>query len=145
MPFVVTSCASKVHRASGPGRGKPVLICSLACSLAFHVATLERSSYTKIEASEAMTPLVSLFCCVVASSRRKRGNRQITSVLPIGLVCDLRIINPRRACAARVTVVVVCVCQSVSQSCTLISHFTSHQSLHKRYHIISVRYRSKNM
>ena len=25
-PSVVTSCASKVHRASGPGRGKPALI-----------------------------------------------------------------------------------------------------------------------
>ena len=71
MLFVVTSCASKVHRASGPGRGKPVLMCILACSLAFH--TLERTSYRKIEASVAMTPLVSLFCCVVASSRRKCG------------------------------------------------------------------------
>ena len=33
MPFVVTSCACKKHRASGPGRGKPVLISILACSL----------------------------------------------------------------------------------------------------------------
>ena len=42
----MTSCASKVHRASGPGRGsKPVLICILACSLAI---TFKRSGYTKI-------------------------------------------------------------------------------------------------
>ena len=26
MPFVVTSCAFKIHRASGRGRGKPVLL-----------------------------------------------------------------------------------------------------------------------
>ena len=39
MPFVVTSCACKIHRASGCGRGKPVLICILACSLAFHAIT----------------------------------------------------------------------------------------------------------
>ena len=48
MPFVVTSCAFKTHRASGRGGGKPVLICILACSLAFHAITFERSSYTKI-------------------------------------------------------------------------------------------------
>ena len=48
MPFVVTSCAFKIHRASGRGGGMPVLICILACSLAFHAITFERSSYTKI-------------------------------------------------------------------------------------------------
>ena len=46
MPFVVTSCACKIHRASGRGRGS--LICILACSLAFHAITFERSSYTKV-------------------------------------------------------------------------------------------------
>ena len=46
MPFVVTSCAFKIHRASGRGGGKPVLICILACSLAFHAITF--GSYTKI-------------------------------------------------------------------------------------------------
>ena len=45
MPFVVTSFACKIHRASG---GKPVLICILACSLAFHAIAFELSSYTKI-------------------------------------------------------------------------------------------------
>ena len=48
MPFVVTSCAFKINRASGRGRGKPVLIGILACSIAFHAITLEHSSYTKI-------------------------------------------------------------------------------------------------
>ena len=48
MPFVVTSCAFKIHRESGRGRGKPVLICILACSLAFHAVTLERSMFMKI-------------------------------------------------------------------------------------------------
>ena len=45
MPFVVISCATKVHRASGPGRGKPVL---MACSLGFHAITSERGTFTKI-------------------------------------------------------------------------------------------------
>ena len=48
MPFVVTSCAFKIHRASGPGRGKPVLISILACSLGFHAITFERGTFTKI-------------------------------------------------------------------------------------------------
>ena len=33
-------------------------------------------AFKKNETSVAMNPLVSLFCCVVARSRRKRGNRQ---------------------------------------------------------------------
>ena len=45
--IVVTSCACKIHRASGRGRGKPALICILAFSLAFH-SIIERSSYAKI-------------------------------------------------------------------------------------------------
>ena len=48
MPFVVTSSAFKIHGASRHGRGKPVLICILACRLAFHAITFERSSYTNI-------------------------------------------------------------------------------------------------
>ena len=48
MPFVVTSCAFKIQRASGRGRGKPVPICILACSLGFHAITLEHSSFMKI-------------------------------------------------------------------------------------------------
>ena len=43
----MTSFASKVHRASGPGRGKPVLICIMAFSLGFHAITLEHSTLTK--------------------------------------------------------------------------------------------------
>ena len=40
MPFVVTSCAFKIHRVSGPARGKPVLISILfAFSLMFHAIT----------------------------------------------------------------------------------------------------------
>ena len=38
----MTSCAFKIHRASGPGRGKPVLIALLACSVGFHAITFER-------------------------------------------------------------------------------------------------------
>ena len=48
MPFVVTSCTLKIHRVSGGGRGKPVLICILACLLAFHAITLEHSIFMKI-------------------------------------------------------------------------------------------------
>ena len=57
MPFVVTSCAFKIHRASGRGRGKPVLICILACSLAI---TFERRSYIKISFFNDATKLLSL-------------------------------------------------------------------------------------
>ena len=57
MPFVVTSCAFKIHRASGRGRGKPVLICILACSLAI---TFERRSYIKIAFFNDATKLLSL-------------------------------------------------------------------------------------
>ena len=48
-----------------------------------------------------------------------------------GMWCSL--INPRHACAARVTVVVVCVCLSV---CYPTSHFTSHESLHKGHVVL---------
>ena len=48
MSFVMTASAFKMHIASGPGRGKPVLICILACSLAFHAITFECGSFTKI-------------------------------------------------------------------------------------------------
>ena len=73
MPFVVTSCAFMTHRASRPSRSKPVLICILACSLAFRAITFElyENGLFKNEASVAMNPLVSLFCCLVARSRRK--------------------------------------------------------------------------
>ena len=36
-------------------------------------------------------------------------------------ICSLLLINPRRACAARVTVVVLCVCQCVCQ-CVQAAH-----------------------
>ena len=48
MPFIVTSCALKIHRASGPGGSKTVLISILACSLGFHAITSECSSFMKI-------------------------------------------------------------------------------------------------
>ena len=52
-----------------------MLICILACDLAFHAIT-ECSRYTKIafkknEASVAMNPLVSLFRCLVALGNRR--------------------------------------------------------------------------
>ena len=83
MSSVVTYCAFKIRRTSGRGRGKPVLICILACSLAFHAITFERSSYEKNralknEVSVAMNPLVSLFCCLVARSRIKHGTDRQT-------------------------------------------------------------------
>ena len=74
MPFIVTSCASKVHRPSVPGRGKPVLICILACSLGFHAITSERGTYEnrhfKNKASVALNPLLSLFYQFVGGNRR---------------------------------------------------------------------------
>ena len=54
----------------------------------------------------------------------------------------LYIINPRRACAARVTVVVVFVCHSV---CYARTHFSSHRTCQKQAHIPSGGRRSENM
>ena len=71
-----TSCAFKIHRASGPGRGKPVLISILACSLGFHARTPYYENRTFLnEASVALNPLVSLFGRFVARGGRKRDNR----------------------------------------------------------------------
>ena len=50
------------------------------------------------------------------------------------------VINPQRACAATVTVVVVCVLSIHTQT-----PFTSHESLHKQYHVFSIGYGLKNM
>ena len=48
MLFVATSCAFNIHRTSGPGRGKHLLISVLACSLGFHAITSERDTFRKI-------------------------------------------------------------------------------------------------
>ena len=68
----MTFFAFKIHRTSGPGRGKPVLICILGCSLVFHAITFEHSSYTKITSYKMNSDEPVFFAC----SRRKRGNRQ---------------------------------------------------------------------
>ena len=49
-PLRCDFCALEMHRASRPGRGKPVLIFILACSLAFH-ATVCSSTTNQNEAS----------------------------------------------------------------------------------------------
>ena len=49
------SCASEVHRASRPSRGKPALICILACSLAFHAITFERNRYNEANVANGLT------------------------------------------------------------------------------------------
>ena len=46
MPFVVTSCAFKIHRASRRGRGEPVLICILA-AITFERNFLPKSPFLK--------------------------------------------------------------------------------------------------
>ena len=58
-----------------------------------------------------------------------------TSFLTLGvhIVSRVTVFNPRRACAARVTVV-VCVCLSV---CYSTSHFTGVRSSHKRYDLLN--------
>ena len=45
MPFVVTS---KVHRASGSGRGRPSAIMHIGFFACFHGISLERSRFRKI-------------------------------------------------------------------------------------------------
>ena len=74
-----------------------------------------------------------------------------TSALSLSfLVCYYAYIllhfNPRRACAARVTVVVVFVCLSFIHSvCYARTHFSSHRSRQKQGHIPSGGRRSENM
>ena len=66
----------------------------------------------------------------------------------IMLICD--IINPRRACAARVTVVVLCVCLSVCLSVRLFSHdddssrTTGYEAAYERYQQIQCYKGRKN-
>ena len=43
----MTSCASKVHRASVSGRGKPVLISILASLLGFHTVNLSNAAVSE--------------------------------------------------------------------------------------------------
>ena len=69
-------CLQEILRASGPGRGRPVLIGILACLFGFHPITLECSTFTKLTTCSQRSPLVSLFCCPVARGGSKRGNRQ---------------------------------------------------------------------
>ena len=49
------------------------------------------------------------------------------------MVPDAIIINPRRACAARVTVVVLCVCLSVCLSVRDYSRTTGYEAAYERY------------
>ena len=51
MPFVVTSGAPTVHRASGSGRGKPSAIMHVGFFACFHSISLERSRFRKIALS----------------------------------------------------------------------------------------------
>ena len=55
--------------------------------------------------------------------------------MPIGVVpmAGIVIINPRRACAARVTVVVLCVCLSVCLSVSIYSRTTGYEGAYERY------------
>ena len=52
------------------------------------------------------------------------------------------LINPRRACAARVTVLGLSVCLSV---CDLTSHLWNIHSSHKRYDVLNGQRRSENL
>ena len=49
MPFVVTSCAFKIHKASGPGRGKPVLAIGLLTWFLRHNFRLKKLSQCSAE------------------------------------------------------------------------------------------------
>ena len=69
------------------------------------------------------------------AGRRGRGEGEEERGTGGGQVNDINhtlLINPRRACAARVMVVVVCLFARTT------SHFTSHESLHKQHHVFSV-------
>ena len=78
----MASCASLVHRASGSGRGRPVLISILACSLGFHAITSECGTFTKI-ACVKIKPVSAkpTGFSFVARGGRKRGNRRTDKVL----------------------------------------------------------------
>ena len=48
-------------------------------------------------------------------------------------LCTFILINPRRARAARVTVVVLCVCLSVCLSTTILGLYTGYEAAYERY------------
>ena len=116
-------CAERAKR----GRGKPVLIMHIGFFACFHAISLERSRFSK------MATLFSCPCSTedvgrhVACSPRivvdRQTDRQTESLH------SLYIINPRRVCAARVTVVVLCVCLSVSDY----SRTTGCEAANERY------------
>ena len=56
---------------------------------------------------------------------------------------QLNVINPRRACAAKVTLVVLCVCLSVCLSVHSASHFSNIHSCQKRYYVLHGGWRSE--
>ena len=81
MPFVVTSWAPKIHRASGSGRGKPSRIMHIGFFACFHCISLERSRCSFQEnllfnflARVALKRLVSLIGLLVACSARIVGH-----------------------------------------------------------------------
>ena len=76
-----------------------------------------------------------------------------THIYPIPIACAQQdcwepvyraIINPRRACAARVTVVVLCVCLSVCLFVTHYSRTTGYEAAYERYQQIQCYKGRKN-
>ena len=54
---------------------------------------------------------------------RKNKQKKMKNMVPLWHHCDttVKVVNPRRACAARVIVVVLCVCLSVCLSTTILA------------------------
>ena len=76
-------------------------------------------------------------------------NRKIIAAVRLGGLAPARpIINPRRACAARVTVVVLCVCLSVCLSVCLFVYYysrtTGYEAAYERYQQIQCYKGRKN-
>ena len=77
MPIVVTFCASKVHRASRSGRGKPERLCILAFPVfSRHICGTQENCLFNFHAFVALKLLVSVLGRLVAYSARTRVDRQ---------------------------------------------------------------------
>ena len=81
--------------------------------------------------------------------KQAQGYKNISSAgNTINCISILPLINPRRACAARVTVVVLCVCPSVRPSVCLFVHdysrTTGYEAAYERYQHLQCHKGTKN-
>ena len=109
-----------MHRASRPGLSKPVLICILACSLAFYAITCECGTFTKIVIlkikSVALHSLVSLFYLFVAENvvTHGRTDKPSTVTLSVHACRGLKSFSSGVGVTNRLLLYSLCYCEEFS-------------------------------